>query len=1511
MKHFTRAVLLCFLFFIQGLTVYGQTANFTEDYISGCAPLVVHFTNTSTGATSYNWNLGNGTTTPGPDASTSYLTPGTYTVTLTAYNGSSSSTHTITITVYPTPTVNFYADDTSVCPGVPVTFTSTTSSGVAGALTYMWNFGDGSSSTDAGPSHTFPGPGYYNITLAATNIQGCVSSLTKGAYIHVFTPATPSFTASNTYICQAPGAVTFTNGTTGTGPFTYTWSFGDGATSGLTGPSHNYTATGSYTVKLVVTDGNGCTDSLIDPAYVYVGNLTAAFAGPATACVNTDVLFANTSSPHLSSVWTFGDGATSTADTGHTYTTAGTYTVTLVVFDGICHDTVSHVITILPGATASFTMSPLNSCPAPAAITFTASVPTGATVIWKYGDGASGSGTPATHTYAHNGPDTVSMIVTSSSGCKDTIKEVYELYNLRIDINHDTIASGCVPLSVRFTCHTWTTVPDSAAYHAYPFGISSYTWNFGDGSATVSGSYTTVHTYTAVGIYTCAVYIVTGNGCLDTAYLSVLVGTPPHASFTAMPTHICAGQAVVFDNTSTGATGYLWLFGDNTSSVATDPTHIYTLPGIFSDTLIAYYNGCPDTFVRTDYVTVDSPAARIIANYFCDPRNEVSFIDTSLGDNSHLWIFGDGTTSTAKDTVHFYPAYSTYTVTLTTYNIASGCRDTMRLPVDLRKPTISFTASDTAVCRDAWIDFTAIVTGDSTLAYYWYRDGALRAGDTTGFYTDTFHIRGQHTIMLAVKDSHDCMDTLTKTNYITVAKPIADFTALPPSGCEPLIVDFVDHSTDVTGTTLTNYTWTFGDGSTLSASTTPTLHTYTAVGTYSVREVVTDNLGCKDTITVPNMISVYKLHASFYASNLHPCPWDIVSFYNTSASITGAFWSFGDGTTSTVLSPMHAYTAAGTYTVMLVVTDAHGCTDTSKLVNYITITAPVAAFTESDSFSICAPLSVSFFNGSTGAISYSWTFGDGNSSVAISPGDLYITPGYYTVVLVASNAYGCKDTATRHINIYGYTGAFTYNPDTGCAPLTVYFHAAITNVPSIIWDFGDGSTSSASSTADTVHTYSIPGGYVPKLILSDNTGCQNSSRGIDTIKVDAVKTGFKTSAACVGLPFNFIDTSTSYWTTVTTWQWSFGGSTATIAAPAAMYSVAGTYTVTLVATDAWGCKDSATQQIIVHPLPQITASADTIICAGDHATLTAQGGVGYSWAPPATLSCVACDPTIATPTVVTTYTVTGTDTNGCRNTDTVMVSLKTQTTSVARGDTAVCRGTKVTISDSGATKFTWMPPGGLSSTTIADPIADPATTTTYTVIAQQGSCAPDINYVTIVVYPLPTVDAGPDQTLIAGSIAQLQATGTDIATYSWTPALTLSCDDCPNPVASMSVTTTYVVDVTSPHNCLASDSVTIHLYCNTSQVFIPNSFTPNGDGENDVFYPRGTGISAIKSFRIYNRWGELLFERDNIQINDAANAWDGTFAGGTPRPDVYVYVVDAICETGEPVFIKGDVTIIR
>ena len=1494
---------------------FALTSSFTADVLSGCAPLVVHFHNTSSGATSYSWDLGNGTTTAITDAAGSYLSPGVYTVTLIAYSGSSSSTSTKTITVYPSPTVSFTADDTSVCPGTPVTFTSTSIPGVAGPMTYVWNFGDGVTNSTSSPSHIFPGPGLYNITLFATNSQGCQSSLTSPGYVHVFNPPVVSFTAATTYFCNPPGTDVFTPTIVGTPGYTYSWTFGDGGTSGASNPTNTYTATGSYSVGLIVTDGNGCKDTVNRYNYVNVSNLIAAFNSAATACVNSWVMFHNTSSAFTSCTWTFGDGGTSTLDSpSHFYTVPGTYTVTLVISAGPCHDTITHTIIITPGPTMNITPNPVHACPAPVSITFTGTgVPTGSAVSWQFGDGGTGAGNPVTHPYSYNGCFDVSMFVTLDNGCKDTVKINDTIFPI-IPIVNDMPSSGCVPLTVPFSLTLYTTACDTHLI-PYPFTVVTYSWNFGDGSA-LSTSPAPSHTYTAVGVYNGSVNYTTANGCTGTMTFAIAVGTPPVASFYGMPTHICADQSVTFISTSTGTiTSWQWDFGDGGGSTDTIPTttHVYGMPGLYTVTLIVYDNGCPSApFVMTNYILVDSPKALFTDTFACIPPTTVGFDNISIGATSWTWMFGDGTTSTIFSPTHSYSALGTYDVELVTYNFRSGCHDTMNLIVNLFHPTVTFTADDTAICKYGSIVLTPTVTGGTASSYHWFIDGIPTPYPLATIQHDTFYTSGVYSVSLVIIDQHGCYDTFTRNNYIIVGGPVDSFIAAPPNGCWPLFVTFTDHTTDVPGAFATGYSWVFGDGATGTG--TPVSHTYTAAGTFGVTEIVTDNIGCKDTIVKPALISVTRPHAVFAANKTAPCRGDTVTFTNLSTGIVSSVWIFGDGDSANTTNALHEYNATGSYTVKLCVVDANGCVDTAVYTNYINVTGPVASFYNTDSFTICLPLSCHFINTSSGGISYHWSFGNGDSSVVYSPNELYVVSAYDTVMLIATNAFGCKDTAIGHVNVYGYAGGFSYNIDTGCSPLAIHFDAGLVNVPSVIWDFDDGTVSGVSSLDTITHIYTVPGWYIPKLILSDNTGCQASSLGKDTIKVDMVYPGFITHPypVCVGETVTFQDTSRSFFSVVDAWNWKFCDTCfSTLQDPTHKYDSVGSATVMLTATDAWGCTSTITENLNVLPPPNITVSGDTVICVGDKATLYAHGGVSYTWSPGSTLSCTACNPTLASPTVVTQYTVSGTDINGCVGTDTVTVYLKTKTVSAASGADSVCQGTPVQLNDTGATKFTWIPSMGLNHNNIPNPVATPIATTTYEVIAQIGNCIPDTNYVTVTVYPLPTVTASGSQTIVDGTSAALNSSGTNIATIGWSPAATLSCDSCYNPIATPPGSTTYFVNVSSRFGCLAGDSVYIKVVCDATQVFIPNTFTPNGDGNNDVFYPRGTGISQVKSFRIYNRWGELLFEKDNFNLNDVGSAWNGSFNGSPPRPDVYVYIVDATCNNGEPLFIKGDVTIIK
>jgi PKD repeat protein len=238
-------LLICF----AAISAKGQvTAGFTLSDTAGCAPIIVHFTNTSTGATSYFWDLGNGTTTSATNASASYTSAGSYTVTLTAYNSPATSVYTKVIKGIAAPSISFSASSTAVCPAIPITFISTSIANYPGPMTYIWNFGDGSSSTANSPVYAYFSPGSYNTTLFARNNAGCISSLGKPGYVTIYAPATVGFNAAATSFCNAPGNVSFTNTTTGAGPLSYTWQFGDGSTSPGVSPAHTYGTHGTYDV---------------------------------------------------------------------------------------------------------------------------------------------------------------------------------------------------------------------------------------------------------------------------------------------------------------------------------------------------------------------------------------------------------------------------------------------------------------------------------------------------------------------------------------------------------------------------------------------------------------------------------------------------------------------------------------------------------------------------------------------------------------------------------------------------------------------------------------------------------------------------------------------------------------------------------------------------------------------------------------------------------------------------------------------------------------------------------------------------------------------------------------------------------------------------------------------------------------------------------------------------------------------------------------------------------------
>ncbi|HRO41611.1 MAG TPA: PKD domain-containing protein [Flavipsychrobacter sp.] len=1528
MKIFLRSAILILLSFYANKSS-GQlpVADFTATPITGCAPLIVQFTSTSTGnPTSYQWNLGNGVNTVQQNPSTAYTIPGTYPVTLTVTNSNGSNTKTVTsyITVIPNPTVAFSALDSSDCPPFSAQFSNLTNLNAPGAGTYSWSFGDGNVSSATNPPNTYTTPGQYTVTLVATNSAGCASSVALPSFITVYTPPVANFTGTPTSYCGTPATISFSANSIGTGPYTYNWDFGDGGTGVGANPAHVYTNSGIFSVTVIATDVNGCKDTVVKPNYISVGSIVAGFnTTPTPGCVNAPIQFNNTSNGGTSYYWNFGDGNTSTAASPtHTYTTAGVYTVKLAIYDGPCGDSMTQQITVNPAPNVNFSFSPNQPCPAPTLIQFNNFTSGASSFAWNFGDGGTSSQTSPSHTYTSNNFFLVSLTATNNFGCSSTAYDTVKVYSLDVYITPAT-PLGCVPLSVNFGHIIYWVQPITGTWMIYPYSVTNYSWLFGDGgSSTVSNP---SHTYTNPNNnFTASLTITTSNGCTAAGIRNVGVGSKPTASFIDYPDTVCVKTDIHFINTTTDTTNptvYTWYMGDTKTQFTRHAKYAYQNSGYYDVALVADNYGCKDTFKVDTAAVVMAPTARWIESYSCDTPLSVKFYDTlSVEPTSHIWYFGDGTSDTSTNPTHVYPALGQYNVMLVTFNSNYGCSDTLIKSIELVNPVLSFSTPDTAICRGDSILFTPVYSHTPSV-YRWYINGVAptwpfspfsNPNPSTAAWGHRFNTKGIFDISVSTTDIHGCKDSVGRNDYVLVAKPQTLFSASPTIGCVPLTVLFKDTSTNVPGAFSVSRNWSFGNGTAITPSDTIT-RLYPIAGMYNVQLIVTDNVGCKDTLMKPAYVEVRKPLAGFVVDDSAACIGQVLTFTNNSTGVTfSSFWDFGDGTTSTGVSPTKTYTTPGIYTVKLIITDASGCQDSLIKLSYISITKPTAAFTMSDTQAVCPPLTVVFSNLSANGINYTWDFGNAGGSSLQNPSTIYSNPNLYQISLVVTDAQGCTDTAYDQVNVLGYAGGLSYTPLYGCVPLEVTFTSNIFGVPTMIWDFNDGVTMPVGTNTSVKHTYITPGAYLPKLILSDNAGCINSSNGIDVIEVDDVIAGFVTTPACVNAPVTFTDTSFVYFRPVTNWYWNFNGQqTSTTKTPSYSFTSPGTYTVTLGATNTHGCTDSVTKTIEVFTPPVVSAEFDTTICSGDPTQLSATGAQTYVWTPASSLSCNNCQSPVATPNVTTKYIVAGTDINGCVNKDSVLITVRYFTTSEVAPGGAICEDSSFQLLAFGAERYEWTPAETLNEDDIPNPIASPTTTTTYMVRAWEASCLADTNYVKVTVYPKPDVDAGPDDTTFAGKEIVLMASSNSFVSFLWSPGNTLNCTACSAPIAIPRATTNYKVIATSEKGCRNTDSMTVFIFCYSDQVFVPNTFTPNNDGQNDIFYPRGVGMKQITSFRIYNRWGEVVFERRGFLLNDASAGWDGTYKGQQLNSDIFIYSIDGICDSGEPMSWKGDVTLIR
>jgi gliding motility-associated-like protein len=926
------------------------------------------------------------------------------------------------------------------------------------------------------------------------------------------------------------------------------------------------------------------------------------------------------------------------------------------------------------------------------------------------------------------------------------------------------------------------------------------------------------------------------------------VGAKPVTNFSATPIPVCGRQLVYFTDLSAPADEWRWDFGDGGTSDLQNPTYAYNDTGYFNVRLIATNNGCPDTLIRTNYTQVLPPIARFISTPDCNNRLVFTFTDQSIAPETWAWNFGDGNTSNTQNPVHTYAALGNYLVTLIVTH--GSCADTISQVIHAVNEDPDFAADRSVACKTADINFTAsnIILANIT-NYAWDFGNGTQQNTSTPSVTSTYTTSGNYTVTLTTTDINGCTDMVTKTNYIRINGPVADFTATNIDGCAGLITNFHDASVPDGINPVINWQWNFGDGTIQQYTAPPFVHTYNAAGTFSVQLKITDRAGCSDSLLINNLVTTVDPVPDFVSADTLACPGGTVQFTNNSTpSTVSSLWDFGDGGVSGIVSPTHVYADTGYYTIQLRIQHPNGCADSITRISYIHVSKPKADFILTDSISSCTPFQIQFNNSSTFYTSSLWDFGPGQgTSTLTNPVHYYSVTGVYPVKLIVTSPGGCKDSLIKNIQVYDTVGTrVTYRPLSGCKPLSTSLNVFTTGpMASYFWDFGDGYTTT-STTPDVHHIYSSPGNFLPKLIMQDLSGCQLPLQGFDTVFVTGAnaKFGIDKNIFCDYATVNFTDSSI-YNDPITDYSWKFGDGGTSVQHPVHHYTSPGNYSVQLIVQTAYGCRDTLTKPNLVKVVqrPLIDIGGDTAVCI--NSSLLHSG--------------IFIQP------------------------------------------------------DSSVVTWSWNFPNGNTSALQNPPAQTYKTAGNFivTTVASNSTGCKDTTIQAIHVNPLPVATMPGQMTVQNGFPVTIPATySPNTNKWIWSPSGGLSCANCPTPDANPKFNSFYQVYFTDSNGCSNTKGIQVTVICKNANLFVPNTFSPNNDGSNEIFYPRGKGLERVKLLRIFNRWGEVVFEKRDFPINDASAGWNGTFKGKRPIADVYVYQAEVFCDNGEIILLNGNIALI-
>lgn len=710
--------------------------------------------------------------------------------------------------------------------------------------------------------------------------------------------------------------------------------------------------------------------------------------------------------------------------------------------------------------------------------------------------------------------------------------------------------------------------------------------------------------------------------------------------------------------------------------------------------------------------------------------------------------------------------------------------------------------------------------------------------------------------MATVMDADSCMDTVS---IIISRKPAPKAIFGSIKECNGTATQFTDSSTTASGT-ISTWVWDFGIGGPPGNYTQNPAPLYANAGNYTTTLIVENSFGCTDTVSNPVQV-YYNPVAGFTYSDI--CLGDTMHFTNTSSidsstSIASYLWSFGDNSpTSSLKNPNHYYSVAGTYSVLLVVTTIDSCTD-MKTLSVSAFDAPLSAFTFSTP---CLYDSAKYTNtslnptmGNTAA--WSWSFGDGSplNNTDWSPNHLYSVPGNYQLTLITySSNLNCSDTLHSTITVFPMPIA-NFGFSNVCLNQTMIFNdlsnVSSGSITSWSWNFGDGSA--LSSIQNQGHTYTFPGSYLVTLVANTANSCKDTiSKSVVVYPLPVAQ--FSTSNVCDGSIASFTDYSTIISTdTIQSWSWNFGDGSPVFNNPNATHLFAGngSYPVQLLVISNFGCRDSISKIIIVNPNPDVSFTAN--------------------------------------------------DTIGCE-----LLCINFQNlSSIASGTNAALQwnfGDNSSIGNSQSPNHCY----------INDSIFLPNYFIINLTVTSDSGCISSLsknNYITVYPNPNASFTVQPQTAFITDPVISITDLSTGTNFWNWNFGdLTTSAINTPIP-HTYADTGAYIITLlaTTQYGCTDSAYQTI-IIDPDFLFYIPNSFTPDGDGINDNFNGMGIFISSYE-MSIFDRWGNLIFFTDDVN-----KPWCGTANHGNElaQADVYIYSIHVIDFKRRKHNYKGIVTLLK